>query len=270
MNSTFDIQRVCVDGISVAYSKIGGGDKNSIVLQGWGTNFKMYETIARAIEDEYTTYLFDLPGFGLTKEPSTPFDVRDYAQFFLHFIELLGIKSVTLIGHSYGGRIIIELLGKKLNDFDVEHVVLIDSAGIMPDRTTFQKFKTKIYRIKKKILLSRVIFPLFPEVITDWKNRQGSADYRNASECMKVSLIKAVNYDQRYLLPKIDNDTLLIWGTEDDATPINDALIMEQGIKKAGLVKIEGAGHYSFLDNPALVRQVLRTFLINKSNESMQ
>ena len=55
--------------------------------------------------------------------------------------------------------------------------------------------------------------------------------------------------------------TLLIWGTADTATPISDAKIMERLIPDAGLVAIEGAGHYSFLDSPGIFGAAFNNFL---------
>ena len=53
----------------------------------------------------------------------------------------LDIKKATLIGHSYGGRIIIKLASRENLPFEINNIVLIDSAGIMPKRTFKQKFR---------------------------------------------------------------------------------------------------------------------------------
>ena len=62
-------------------------------------------------------------------------------------------------------------------------------------------------------------------------------------------------------MPFIKAPSLLIWGENDTATPISDARIMEKLIPDAGLVSFKGAGHYSFLDNPAQFKAVIRSFL---------
>ncbi|MBP5733025.1 MAG: alpha/beta hydrolase, partial [Lachnospiraceae bacterium] len=98
------------------------------------------------------------------------------------------------------------------------------------------------------------------ELIDDWRNRQGSADYRAASPMMRKCLVMAVNEDLTGLLPKIQQDTLLIWGDKDTATPIGDAKIMEEKLPHNGLVVLTGAGHFSYLEQPQVFRNVMRAY----------
>ena len=102
---------------------------------------------------------------------------------------------------------------------------------------------------------------LSPDAVEKMQAKRGSADYRNASPVMKGCLVKAVNEDLEPLLGKISVETLLIWGTKDDATPIGDAKIMEKKIPNAGLAEINGAGHFSWLDSPAVFDAIIRSYL---------
>ena len=77
---------------------------------------------------------------------------------------------------------------------------------------------------------------------------------------MRDTLVKTVNEDLTDLLPNIKQSTLLIWGDKDTATPIEDAKKMESLIKDSGLVTVEGAGHFSFLEQPILINRVLDSF----------
>ena len=62
------------------------------------------------------------------------------------------------------------------------------------------------------------------------------------------------------LLPRIKQDTLLIWGDKDTATPISDAKIMEDKIPNSGLVILEGAGHFSYLEKPEIFRNIMKSY----------
>ena len=77
---------------------------------------------------------------------------------------------------------------------------------------------------------------------------------------MRATLVKVVNEDLKPLIAKMNCPTLLIWGDMDTATPIADAREMEGLIKDTGIVVCEGAGHYSFLEQPAKVHSALRAF----------
>ena len=138
--------------------------------------------------------------------------------------------------------------------------MLVDSAGILPKKTFAQKMKIKRYKVLKKILNQKVVYALFPELIDDWRSRQGSEDYRNASPIMRQCLVMAVNEDLTELLPHIKQDTLLIWGDEDTATPIEDAKLMEERIPNSGLAVLEGTGHFSFFEQPIIFRNIMRSY----------
>lgn len=249
-----------VDGYNICYKISGEGKETVVMLQGWGTDLGVYDAVADSIREKYTFIQFDFPGFGGSDEPREAWNVDAYADFFCKFMKVLGVERASLIGHSYGGRVIIKLAARDTLPFEIERIVLIDSAGILPRKTFSQKVKVKKYRILKKILNFNLIYMLFPELVDDWRNRQGSADYRNATPMMRQCLVMAVNEDLTGLLPKIRQDTLLIWGDQDTATPISDAKIMEERIPNAGLAVLEGAGHFSFLEKPVVFRSIMRSY----------
>ncbi len=249
-----------VDGYNICVRITGEGEETVVMLQGWGTHLGVYDSVAESINESYRFVQFDLPGFGGSDEPREPWNVDAYADFFCRFMQALGIRKATLIGHSYGGRIIIKLAARESLPFEIQSIVLIDSAGIVPEKTFAQKMKIKRYKALKKILNLKVVYALFPELVDDWRSRQGSADYRNATPMMRQCLVMAVNEDLRHLLPKIKQDTLLIWGDRDTATPISDARIMEEMIPKAGLAVLTGTGHYSFLEQPVIFRNIMRAY----------
>lgn len=249
-----------IDGYNISYKISGEGDCVVAILQGWGTDLGVYDTVANTINDMYKVIQFDFPGFGGSDEPKNAWDVDAYADFFCHFMEALNIKRVTLLGHSYGGRVIIKLASRDNLPFEIDNIVLVDSAGIVHPKTLLQKVNIYKYKLLKKVLGITLVYSLFPELIDDWKSRQGSSDYRNASPIMRACLVKAVNEDLSHLLPNIKQDTLLIWGDKDTATPLADARVMEQQIPNAGLAVIKGAGHFPFLEQPVLFKNIMIAF----------
>lgn len=249
-----------VDDYNICYKITGEGDETVVILQGWGTDLGVYDSVASSINEKYRVVQFDLPGFGGSDEPREAWNVDAFADFFCKFMEALEIKKAILIGHSYGGRVIIKLAARESLPFEIDRIVLIDSAGVLPKRSFSQKMKIRRYKILKKILNLKLIYFLFPELIDDWRSRQGSADYRNATPMMRNCLVMAVNEDLTPLLPKIKQETLLIWGDKDTATPIGDAKIMDEMIPNSGLAVIPGTGHFSFLEQPVTFRNIMRSY----------
>lgn len=253
---------ISIFNLNINY-KVEGDGEAVLLLHGWGSNLTLFNNLRHHLAQTKKVYSLDFPGFGESDEPKEAWDTDKYTDMVIEFIKMNEIKVVSLIGHSFGGRIIIKLANKEYLPFEIEKIVLIDSAGIRPEITLNKKmsFKTRTYKILKKVVSIRLIKKMFPNAIELLKRKFGSADYRAATGVMRDTLVKTVNEDLEPLISNILQPTLLIWGTLDKETNISDALKMESLIKDSGLVKVEGAGHYSFLDNPNLVNSVLDSFL---------
>lgn len=240
------------------YYQTGTGPQPVIVMHGWGCKASTVNVLAQAAEHPSTTvYNIDLPGFGLSPEPSSIWGVDDYTSLIETFVRKLGLQKPVLIGHSFGGRIAI-LFGSRS---ETDRIILVDAAGIKPKRPLIYYLKVYSFKAAKKIA------PLFlgkekgQKFIDNWRGKAGSSDYKQSSPQMRAIMSKVVNEDLTSVLENIKSPTLLIWGERDTATPLRDAKTMERLIPDAGLVSYPEAGHYSFLDRPGQTTAVIRNFL---------
>ncbi|MBQ6863880.1 MAG: alpha/beta hydrolase [Clostridia bacterium] len=245
---------VTINGMDVNYLHLGEGEA-VVMLHGWGANAQLFNAIAEVVAQKYSVYALDFPGFGGTPEPPAVWTVDDYTDFTVQFIEKMGLKKVILLGHSFGGRVIIKLANRKGLSFEIDKIILTDAAGIKPEKSASQGTKEKVMHLGKKLLTP------FPGLTAKLQSMTGSDDYRAASPLMRQILVNVVNEDLTDLLPGVRPSTLLIWGDLDTATPLADGQKMEQLMPDAGLAVIHGAGHYAFLDNPVLFANILRSFL---------
>ena len=239
-------------GRSVFYEDRGQGDP-VIFLHGWGCDHAEFARFWPVLEGSRRILSLDLPGFGASEEPAQIWGIDEYTRCLEAFCDHLGLSSPALVGHSFGGRMAIVFASRR----PAERLVLADSAGIKPRRSLSYYIKVGSYKAVKFFLLKVL---RSPSLFERYRGGAGSADYRNASTRMKAVLSRVVNEDLSALLPKIQAPTLLFWGTADTATPLSDALKMQRLIPDAGLVKVEGGSHYSFLEAPALFEAVLKSF----------
>ena len=250
----------CIMGAEIHYRIDGEGSRKVLLLHGWGSSARVHENMIALLSTKYRVIAPNLPGFGGSDEPPEEWDVDAYVRFTLDFLKNFDCRNVTLIGHSFGGRIIIKLLA--LGDvLPVEKVILIDSAGVKPVLTSSQKRRTAFIKRGKKLLESDFVSSHFSSVVESLKNHIGSEDYNAASPMMKRVLVRVVGEDLTELMPKNKKPTLLIWGTLDTATPLSDGETMEKLMPESALVKIENAGHFSFLDAPVLVGRIIASFM---------
>ena len=251
---------VVIDGLNIHYLKEGNGE-NVLVLQGWGTEIELYSAVIAQLSKKYTVYAPDFAGFGKSDEPPEPWSIDDYADFVIKFCKETGIDGAILFGHSFGCRVIIKLLSRESCPVKVERVILTGAAGIKPVQSESAKKKASAYQRGKAFLSTPVMKKLFPNALERLRSKHGSADYRAASPMMRQVLVKTVNEDLSHLLPLVKQEVLLIWGRNDDATPIADGERMEKEMPDAGLAVIENAGHFAFIEQQNLFLRSVSSFV---------
>ncbi|MDE6672605.1 MAG: alpha/beta hydrolase [Ruminococcus sp.] len=249
-----------VNNIRINYEQKGSGDL-IVLLHGWGSNIKLFANLIELLSRKYTVVAMDMPGFGESQEPPSAWCVDDYVDFVIDFLKDYDNKEIMFLGHSFGGRVIIKLNSRENLPFRISKVILVDSAGIMPPKSNKKSFRTYYYKFGKAILSNGLVQKIAPDALENFRKKMGSADYAAASPLMRQVLVKVVNEDLEPLIPNIKCPTLLVWGVNDTATPLSDGEKMEKLIKDSGLVKLENAGHYSFLEQQYTFNRVMCSFM---------
>ena len=243
---------------NINYEEYGEGEP-VVFLHGWLTDLETMRPISTNLMKTHKVFLVDVVGFGKSSLPKEPLNSNDFAEFLKEFLDALKIKNPVLIGHSNGGRIIINAVGK--NMVKAKKIVLIDSAGIKPKRSAKYYLKLAIFKTGKLFLNLLPNTNKIKEFKDRLRNRVGSSDYKASPTVLKDTMKIILNEDVKDILPNIKVPTLLIWGGMDEATPISDAKIMEKLIPDAGLVEYPYSSHFSYLENLENCKLVLDSFL---------
>lgn len=249
-----------IGGRRVCYIDEGEGPV-VLLLHGWGVRAETYRLLINHLRGYCRVVAPDLPGFGGSDEPPVPWRVDDYVEFVLQFTQSLGITEAIAMGHSNGGRILIKLLSRASCPLAVRQAVLLDAAGIPAKHGAGYYLRVYSYKAFKKVMHTKVMRALCPDAVEKAQQKLGSADYRQASPLMRQTMSLALSEDLTPCLPKIRASTLLIWGERDDATPLSDGRLMERLIPDAGLVVLEGCGHFAFAERFPQCAAVLDSFL---------
>lgn len=248
-----------VNDFTIYYEKYGNKDKNILILPGWGNNRKTFDYLISILEKDYSIYILDYPGFGKSKFPSRDLYIKDYSYLIRKFLIEKKITNPTIIAHSFGGRIVIDLFKDK-NNLDISNLILIDIAGIKPKKTLYKKIKEKIYK-----LLKRIGKRLPKNIKNNYQERLikifGSNDYSKLNSNIRKTFINIVNQDQKYDIKYIDVDTLIIWGELDKDVPLKDGYFINKEIKNSGLVVIPKSGHFPYLDRAYYVNRIILEYL---------
>ncbi|MGI5824332.1 MAG: alpha/beta fold hydrolase [Bacillota bacterium] len=243
-------------GMKVVYYEDGQGWP-VVLLHGWGCSHETMQPVAAHLKDCFRIYNFDLPGHGESDEPKEPWGTVEYKEMLKAFFAEQQIQNPILIAHSFGGRLSIRLGAEEIP----HKMVLTGCAGLKPKRGLDYYAKVYSYKAAKKALGLPGLRKKKEEILANMRNKKGSADYQQASEAMRGTFVRVVNEDLKDLLPKVNASTLLYWGENDTATPVDDGKIMEKNMRDAGLVIMKNSTHYAYLENLPNFLAVVDSFL---------
>lgn len=249
-------KHIKINALNIRYKKTGQGSP-VVLLHGWGCDLHIFEKAQTVLSENFLVYAIDFPGFGESDDPNEVWGVEEYTRFVEDFFKAENINNPVLIGHSFGGRVSILFASRN----QANKVVLVGSAGVKPRRKLSYYFKVYSYKSMKALIRLAYGQEKGAAVLEKYRSQKGSADYQNTSGVMRNVLVKVVNEDLKEVMPKIVAPTLLLWGENDDATPLSDAKIMEQLIPNAGLVVLKNAGHYCFLEKSNEFLIIVNNFL---------
>lgn len=201
-------------------------------------------------ERDFNLFALDFKGFGENKGMEYPYSLDDYVNELTDFMSKNGIVFPHVIAHSFGARVALKAIYKNPKIFD--RIVLTGAAGLRPKSTFKKSVKKFAFNLLKKFTPKEKL------------NRFYSKDYLALDGVMRESFKKIVNEHLDYVLPYVDNKTLLVFGNNDKDTPLYMAKRFNGGIKNSRLCVIQGAGHFAFIDKSNKFNMEVREFLLSK------
>jgi pimeloyl-ACP methyl ester carboxylesterase len=252
--------------IRLAYDDVGGGEP-VVLLHGYPFNRALWREQVEVLKDTHRIIAPDLRGLGESPVTNVIATMDEMAQDVAALLDQLGIEQAIIGGLSMGGYVTLAFY--RLFTHRVKGLILADTR---PQADTEEGKQNRERQAQKALtegmnaiademlpkLLARGALDEKPYIVSGVRemilttNPQGAA---NAQRGMAERL------DHTELLSSINVPTLIIVGTEDALTPPADSERMNEAIKDSSLVKIEGAGHVSNLENPELFNAALNAFL---------
>ena len=244
-------KKVLAKNIETNYKVFGQG-KPMVILHGWPSSSEKWVAIAEELsKNNFLVIVPDLPGFGATPAPVTPWTQGDYVQWLFEFVEALPEcqKEFYLLGHSFGGSISARF-AIKYNQ-RLERLFLV-GASCIRKKTLPKDMSSKVSKIVKKLSFIPY-YHLMRKAMYKFVFKK--SDYANIEGVMKETYLKVISDDSSQKLYFIKVPTIIIWGEKDTSTPLEDAYFINKKIQDSKLIVVKDAGHSLQLETPEILIQ---------------
>jgi pimeloyl-ACP methyl ester carboxylesterase len=258
--------RIDIADLSVHYEESGMGVP-VILLHGHPLDATMWLPQLQAHFPGHRLIAPDLRNFGTTTSPHPPANFAVYASDVLALADALSLSQFIVAGLSMGGHVAMEiaaiaphrLFGLILADTyaPLDNAQKKSGRLALADRIDAEGIHGYAAEALPK-LLSPTTLAQNPQLASDVLQMMHRQPAAGASAALRV---RADHRDYMPILSAIDIPTLIVVGSEDQFTPIADAVLMHQTIPHSTLIVIEGSGHMSNLEQPNTFNDALQKFL---------
>lgn len=253
-----------LSGVDMHYELYGAGEKRVVLLHGWGCSGDLMKSVGEHLVKDMTVLAVDFPAHGQSTQPPEPWGVPEFAACLKELLTKLNFLPCSVIAHSFGGRVTIELASEDADLFD--RIILTGAAGIRKQADGKSTQKTSTYKKLKSLVEMARKLRILGNLPDKWQEalvqKYGSKDYAALSPEMRKTFVKVVNYDQSEKLATIKNSTLLVWGDKDTETPLWMGQQMEREIPDSALIVLNGGTHFAYLEHAARFNAIARSFLV--------
>jgi pimeloyl-ACP methyl ester carboxylesterase len=237
-----------------------------LLIHGLAGSSKTWDLVVPRLSEHYDVIAPDLLGHGESAKPSGDYSLGSFASGLRDFLAVLDVPRVTIVGHSFGGGVAMQLAYQ--HPRLVDRLVLVGSGGLGREVS----WLLRILSLPGAEYLMPLWFPKpIVERATEVGRFLGRRDIRHPrfSELWRAysSLAGASNRtafvrtmrgviepggqsvtagDRLYLAARVP--TLIVWGDRDGVIPVQHGIDAHEKIDNSRLVILDGVGHFPHVE----------------------
>ena len=273
-----EVRHRTIHGHRRAYRMMGSGPA-LLLLHGIGDSSETWVPLMEELARDHTVIAPDLLGHGQSDKPRADYSVAAYANGMRDLLEVLGIDSATIVGHSLGGGVAAQLAYQYPDR--CERLVLVASGGAGRDVSPLLRIAAAPFAEVALPVLQWPVGQLAAKAFIEVLRRSGTDLGRDAGELQRVfdglpdrssrgaftrTLRSVVDWrgqvvtmlDRCYLADSVP--VLLIWGNRDGVIPVDHGRLAHAAMASSRLSVFEGSGHFPHHSDPERFISELRTF----------
>ncbi len=273
-----ELSHVVIHGHDVRYRR-GGEGEAVVLIHGLAGSSRTWKAVQPSLVQTYDVIAPDLIGHGESAKPMGDYSLGAFASGLRDLLAVLDVPSATIVGHSFGGGVAMQLAYQHPELCD--RLVLVGSGGLGREVSW-------LLRLVTVPGIEHVMPLIFPRVVAEGGNDLGRAlskvgvrsarlteMWRSYSSLAGTADRKAfvrtirgviepggqtVNaLDRLYLAAHVP--TMIVWGEHDDIIPVAHAHAAHEAIPGSRLEILEGIGHFPQAEAPERFIEVVSDFL---------
>lgn len=266
LTETFDWR-----GRTVRWDRLGSGPP-VVFCHGTPWSSWLWRPYAEALAAEFTTYLWDMPGYGSSsKHPDHRVSLDVQGELLADLIDFWRLDRPHVVAHDFGGA--VSLRATLLHGARYASLALVDVVALAPWGSPF-------FRLVGE---HPDLFPQLPPAVHEGALRSylGTASHHGLTPEQESALAgpwldeegRAAFYRQIAQADQADTDEIeprygeldlpvsIVWGRQDRWIPVDRAHRLAELIPGARLEVIDGADHLIQLDQPVRLATSLHRWL---------
>ena len=237
-----------------------------VLLHGFCETEEIWKPFREALSNEFRVICPDLPGFGQSPLPDTPFQLADIAGTLHSWLNTIDVKKCVVIGHSLGGYIALAML-RKYPDFS-SGIGLFNSSAFedSPEKKANRNKLIEFIGHQGVAPFIKTFVPslFYPPRVTEFETEIESIK----TQGMKIAPEAVTNYaramrdrgDSTGLLAKYRDKILLISGEKDQNVPLDHAKKMATHLLSKNFHVLPDTAHMGMYEQKNTSLKVVRDF----------
>lgn len=264
MNSPVGVESIPVrDGTRLAYrlSK-GNGSGRVVLIHSLAMDGSFWDRVAPLLKEHADVLVYDCRGHGRSDKPQGPYTIELFADDLADLLDRIGWRSATVCGASMGGSVAIAFAAAYpervdgLGLFDTTCWYGADAPAQWAERA--QKALDDGMKALVGFQKTRWFSDGFRDQHPDIVDRAIDVFLANDVRCYAETCRMLGAADKREALKNFRMPCAILVGSEDYATPVAMARVLEANIAGASLEVVGNARHLTPLEVPeAVARRII-------------